>query len=261
MRVADRSDVVRSHELAAALRLALELRELPLGSEVQRRHALEGLCALVGAQVGVWAFVDGVRDGTGLLRTALDIGWSGDAERAAFRAYVDREQWVALDPSMEPLARALTGPLGTFTREQLVDDRIWYHSDHVQRLRRGARVDSFIYSGYAPGRDAVVALSLHRAWGARAFSERERRLIDAFHRACVFLHEPPRDLSPAMLRGLTPRLRGTLRGLARGRSEKQLAAELGLSPHTVHDYVKALYRHFGVQSRAELLALCVARGG
>jgi hypothetical protein len=26
----------------------------------------------------------------------------------------------------------------------------------------------------------------------------------------------------------------------------------------VHDYVKALYRHFGVQSRAELLALCVA---
>lgn len=53
----------------------------------------------------------------------------------------------------------------------------------------------------------------------------------------------------------------TLRGLARGRSEAQLAAELGLSPHTVHDYVKALYRHFGVQSRAELLALCVARGG
>lgn len=107
----------------------------------------------------------------------------------------------------------------------------------------------------------MVALSLHRAWGARAFSERERRLIDAFHRACVFLHEPARDLSTAMLRGLTPRLRDTLRGLARGRSEKQLAAELGLSPHTVHDYVKALYRHFGVQSRAELLALCVARGG
>jgi DNA-binding NarL/FixJ family response regulator len=105
----------------------------------------------------------------------------------------------------------------------------------------------------------VVALSLHRAWGARAFSERERRLFDAFHRACVFLHEPPHDLAPAMLRGLRPRLRDALRGLVRGLGEKQLAAELGLSPHTVHDYVKALYRHFGVQSRAELLALRVAR--
>ena len=43
--------------------------------------------------------------------------------------------------------------------------------------------------------------------------------------------------------------------------ERHLRSERGLSPHTVHDYVKALYRHFGVQSRAELLALCLARGG
>jgi len=78
------------------------------------------------------------------------------------------------------------------------------------------------------------------------------------HRACGFLHEPATELSPAALRGLSSRLRDTLRGLARGLSEKQLAVELRLSPHTVHDYVKALHRHFGVQSRGELLTRCFA---
>jgi DNA-binding NarL/FixJ family response regulator len=74
----------------------------------------------------------------------------------------------------------------------------------------------------------------------------------------LFLHDSPTDLAPEVLRGLPPRLREILRGLARGHSEKQLAAEAGLSPHTVHDYVKALHRHFGVQSRSELLARCLS---
>ncbi len=42
--------------------------------------------------------------------------------------------------------------------------------------------------------------------------------------------------------------------LARGLGEKQVADELGVSPHTVHEYVKALYRRLGVTSRAELFA-------
>jgi DNA-binding CsgD family transcriptional regulator len=44
-----------------------------------------------------------------------------------------------------------------------------------------------------------------------------------------------------------------------GDSEKQLAARLGLSRATIHQYVTALYRHFGVSSRAQLLALAIKR--
>ena len=144
-----------------------------------------------------------------------------------------------------------------FTREQLLDDRAWYRSDHVQRFRRFARVDSFLYGMHAPGGDTAICFSLHRDWGDRPFSERERRLADAIHRACAFVHQPPAELPPAILRGLSPRLRATLGHLARGHSEKQVAVALRLSPHTVHDYVKALYRHFAVQSRSELLARCL----
>jgi DNA-binding NarL/FixJ family response regulator len=54
--------------------------------------------------------------------------------------------------------------------------------------------------------------------------------------------------------GLSGRMRQTLRGLLAGEAEKQIAYRLKLSPHTVHVYVKGLYRHFGVSSRGELLA-------
>ena len=54
--------------------------------------------------------------------------------------------------------------------------------------------------------------------------------------------------------GLSARLRQTLEGLLAGEAEKQIAYRLKLSPHTVHVYVKGLYRHFGVSSRGELLA-------
>jgi DNA-binding CsgD family transcriptional regulator len=53
---------------------------------------------------------------------------------------------------------------------------------------------------------------------------------------------------------LSPRQEQTLGYLLAGDSEKQVARKLNLSQHTVHVYVKALYRRFGVSSRAELLA-------
>jgi DNA-binding NarL/FixJ family response regulator len=53
---------------------------------------------------------------------------------------------------------------------------------------------------------------------------------------------------------LSPRVRQTLHGLLRGDQEKQIASAMGVSPHTVHVYVKQLYRKFEVSSRGELLA-------
>jgi hypothetical protein len=67
--------------------------------------------------------------------------------------------------------------------------------------------------------------------------------------------------TPSLLSGepLPPRLADTLQGLLAGRSEKEIASDLSLSPHTVHDYVKSLYRRFGVQSRAELMAKAIGQ--
>lgn len=257
-RLHDKSDRLGFGELRGLLRLALDLRDLPSGSEQQRRAALLGISSLVGAQVALWLDIDGVSTGQGVVRRALDVGWSGEGERRAFLAYIETAQQTPLDPSIPRVARALAGGRRTFTRQELVPDREWYRSDHVQRFRRGAGVDNFIYATHPDAGDRGHTISLHRPWGERPFTERERRLVELFHEECQFLREPVSPVSPSVLRDLSPRLRDTLLGLSRGRSEKQVAADLGISPHTVHEYVKALHRHFGVQSRSELLARCLA---
>jgi DNA-binding CsgD family transcriptional regulator len=53
---------------------------------------------------------------------------------------------------------------------------------------------------------------------------------------------------------LTPRQRRVYERLVAGLSEKQIANEFRISPHTVHVHVRAIYERFGVHSRAELLA-------
>ena len=59
--------------------------------------------------------------------------------------------------------------------------------------------------------------------------------------------------------GLTPRMRQTLQHLLCGDSEKQIAGKLRISRHTVHVYVKQIYRRYNVNSRGELFAQWVRR--
>ena len=56
--------------------------------------------------------------------------------------------------------------------------------------------------------------------------------------------------------GAVPAVR---RLLLTGKSEKVVAEELYISPHTVHSHVKQIYKHFGVSSRAELMASFIDR--
>src|SRR5262249_30102613 len=91
---------------------------------------------------------------------------------------------------------------------------------------------------------------------------REVRVLGFFHEELGRLIG--RSLASATEPGpekLSPRLRQTLACLLEGDSEKQVAARLGLSPATTHQYVTALYRRFGVQSRAQLLAYAMKRMG
>lgn len=54
---------------------------------------------------------------------------------------------------------------------------------------------------------------------------------------------------------LTPKQRQVVQLLLTEKPEKQIAAELGLSPHTTHGYVKEIYRKYGVKGRAGLMAI------
>lgn len=59
---------------------------------------------------------------------------------------------------------------------------------------------------------------------------------------------------------LTPRERGVLRELATGKSNKEIAAALGIVEGTVKLHVTHLYEKLGVSSRTEALAAALGRG-
>ena len=80
--------------------------------------------------------------------------------------------------------------------------------------------------------------------------EQKRRMVAEFCQMLGADYSRP----PARSAGLPRRHEQTLEALLAGDSEKQIASKLGVARNTVHVYVTALYRRFGVNSRGELLA-------
>jgi len=88
-------------------------------------------------------------------------------------------------------------------------------------------------------------------------AEKKRRLLaDVMRMIGEQMYGQPRRITvlEAELNRLPPRLQQTMHSLLSGDSEKQAAAKMGVSPHTVHVYVKTLYRKYNVSSRGELLS-------
>ena len=67
----------------------------------------------------------------------------------------------------------------------------------------------------------------------------------------------PGDPAPG---GLKPKAREVLFHLLRGRTERQIADAVGVTPGAVHKHVHRIYKHFGVTTRGTLLARWVRRG-
>jgi DNA-binding CsgD family transcriptional regulator len=105
----------------------------------------------------------------------------------------------------------------------------------------------------APSAWLGVGLERHRLSFRKAqpFSEAARALVRVLVEHGWMLD---RLLETSVPQRLPRRLRQTLELLLTGCSEKQLALTLQLSTHTVHDYVRELYKRLGVSSRSELFA-------
>ena len=86
------------------------------------------------------------------------------------------------------------------------------------------------------------------------FGPRETRLAHIVLTEIPWLHEEGwGEDRGASLGQLAPRPREILSLLVQGRARKLIADDLGLSIHTVHGYVRDIYRHFGVNSHPELM--------
>jgi DNA-binding CsgD family transcriptional regulator len=198
----------------------------------------------------------------------FDNGFKSETQRQFFLREFNNAPFrdpffrTCIDRFLETRPKCLTA-----IRKDFVDDERWYSSPHLEEYRRPANIDDALFSILqGANRGDALVLCAFRAWEGGAhparFASRERLVLDALHNGLDWIYkaeEATQRLTRAS--ALAPRLRQTLEYLLAGHTERQVALKMSLSVHTVHDYVKALYVHFGVSSRGELISRWMQTGG
>ena len=255
-----KSQQIQSSDVQTIVRIVGECTELWADPQAWREQLVRRANHLAHAHVGTWQSLQfGENPIAPQMISCTEVGWLDDRSQKHFdRWRRDQGKMIGLDRAMENVARLGSWP---FARPDLVEDRRWYGSECYNDYMSLADCDHFIASiriGRRPG--SIDMLAVMRPVGERSFTRREIRLVG-------WLHDSIAELVGTRLvvesqkgtHGLSPRCRETLELLLRGDSEKQIASRLCLSRHTVHEYVTAVYRHFEVSSRAELMAYFIRR--
>lgn len=255
--------LLSSHDVRALFQLLGELRELGKEPDQWRAQLASGLAKLCGTRLTSAAELV-VRVGVPTSATHCghyveclherSEGLSAEQSASFLREVLDLPGEA--DPAF-PAMLPLYGTSFTRTRQQLASDSDWYGSSAANECFRRYDCDDYIKSmepvALPGGAQLLCGITLYRGWRERPFGERERSLVALLHeQLAVDWREAHGDLPE--LRDMAPRLRQTCGLLMRGLSEKEVAAELDLSTHTVHQYVKELYRRMHVRSRGELHA-------
>ena len=242
--VPEKNSSIKLRAIRSIFRLVGEVRELGADAAQWRPHLVKELRRLLGAEVVTSSEVHLRRQRDGTV-TLLDAGWGSDGSDMIWA--IRTEQRPA-----QPETFLLS--LGQLAEATAAD-----HSDAgipVKPLQPLYAGRSFILSQY-PLADiwAVDQLGIHRAADRDPFTPSEHRLVRLFHVELgrVWKRDILRQARDPESK-LPPRLKQTLDALVAGHSEKEIAAKLTLSHHTIHNYVKALHHRFEVFSRGELLA-------
>jgi DNA-binding CsgD family transcriptional regulator len=244
---------LRYAQVRGLLRLMREAGEIEAGGE-RRRHVMAGMLSLIGGDTaGLVDFPRAPLPGTPGSNVVL-VGFSPTEHREALRIYGSTEGSVR-NPALPAIGQlARRGPV-TARREELIGDRDWYRSEYVDNVRRKWGIDHVMYATRVNGGGAV-GFSFARGIGQRPFSAEERNLVQLLNEEFgeLLRSEAPRHPLEARREALAPRVRQTLDLLLQGASSKEIAEAMGLAVNTVNQYVKTVFRAFGVRSRGELLA-------
>jgi DNA-binding CsgD family transcriptional regulator len=245
-----RYDLIREADTAALLRLVGEVTELPADTVVRRTHVLNALLSLIGGRSA--AVMEMARPAEGPLAragTVININTSSEAEARAAEKFL-----VHNDPADPALPEFLAARGQTVTMVRRVDDQEYHRSAHFDFVRRPFDIDHSLYSRLTLPDGTDVAVGLQRCPGDATFSEREKAIVHLLHTHAPHVYYAPPAPARAELDRLAPRLQPVLRYILQGDAEKEVAAKLKLSRHTVHRYTQTIYRELCVHSRGELLA-------
>lgn len=252
-----KSILLREREVRAVLELVGQCREIGEDPLAWRQHLVDRLPSLLECRVALSGEVPlpGSRHAT--MYTGgpqAESAWGDADHRARCHRY-----WQSPALKDDPYATRFLAdgnPFKTAVRQRFVADREWFSQWHVNDVFRAADVGSVLLS-WRPASSAEMTdrILLLRDWSDREFDEHAERMFALLHdqlapqfgRALAGHSQP----SPSQL---PPRQRQVLELLLAGMSDREIGGELGLRRATVSEYCGAVYRHFGCNGRAELLA-------
>ena len=183
-----------------------------------------------------------------------------DVVHWGFRLMLGRQPWVDRCDGATNAAEALAVAAKVRPDVALVDLFLGDESgaELCERLR-AERPEMGVLLMSGAGRLSVAA---GRAVGAHGFvskswsaGELEAAVRMAARGVTLFEPEPPADAADTPL---SARERDVLDHIAQGATNREIAAALHLSPHTVKDHASSLYRKLGVRNRAEAVQVAGA---
>jgi DNA-binding CsgD family transcriptional regulator len=247
--------MVRWTQVRLLLRLMREAEELLAAGSDPTLHVIDGLGGIVGADASATAdATDFHPTGKTEVGTIISTGLTQNEVFNIFSTY--KLEGAAADPVVPKMAtRHGAKQVITCTRWEYITRNEWDRSLVAEGLRP---FRESLYSTRLTGDDQTCngVMLLRRN---KPFDDEAKNLVRLFHLECYRRLDQQRNTvaARATMESLPRRQREALECLLRGDSEKSAAAKMGVSPHTLHNYVKALYAAFGVSSRSELLALCL----
>jgi DNA-binding CsgD family transcriptional regulator len=256
-------------DASAVIRLVREVCDRWDDPPAWREHLLHGACRLLDGHVGMMIADAGTHEPRFVRPTAVALVGVPAPLQTLAHSTVGRFESRAVDDVSRELLPGMDRLYGmmnrqgwaTAARAELSDDRSYHAAPYYRDFQRHLDCDDFVVSIRVvdlPRRPEGITID--RPHGAPRFGPRETALLKVLHDEIAPLVGVRLATEAHLCRdGLSKRLNETLSLMLEGKSEKEAARSLGLAPRTVHEYVTALYAHFDVCSRAELLAYFIRR--
>jgi DNA-binding CsgD family transcriptional regulator len=223
------------------------------GHADKKRRLLEGLCKLIHADCWVWGLSCQREPGKPQVYVSfLNGGFTEDNFVKLLKAIEHPEMIAITNNYFSELKRENTHL--TRSRYQITTPEQMQASGALEAWKE-ANIGATILSLRPLDDLASSAIGLYRHYDKPEFTPRESRIAHIVLAEIPWLHEQgwPDDRG-VQVPSLSKRQRLTLNLLTLGHSQKQMAQQMGISMHTVRDYIKDVYRYFDVHSQAELMS-------
>jgi DNA-binding CsgD family transcriptional regulator len=148
----------------------------------------------------------------------------------------------------------------SYIQSDLINRKGYHGSVFYQHYMRPYHIEDSVSSVALNADGLAVGVTVCRCKGDPPFSDQDRATVELFNKLLTTKIGKPLATSYHISAGtLSPRLRDTLVALIEGDSEKLLARRLKISPSTAHEYAAAIYKHFRVRGRTDLMAYLLKR--